>query len=155
MLCENCGKNTATYHFTQNINGHETAHHLCAQCAAKAGSSDLSDLFGSFFFGAPSLRRAAVCESCGMTYAELSRSGKVGCAACYTAFAGELRPTLQRLYGNARHTGKVPADASQDLRRRRRLSEAKRELSEAIAAQEFERAAALRDKIRALDAENQ
>ncbi len=154
MLCQNCGKHTATYHFTQNINGETTETHLCAHCAAqKAPDTGVSDLFDSLFFGTSLPRRAAVCESCGMTLSELSRTGKAGCAACYKTFAAELRPTLRRLYGTAVHTGKAPADASEDLRRKRRLSEAKRELSAAIDAQEFERAAALRDEIRSLSAD--
>lgn len=154
MLCQNCGKHTATYHFTQNINGETTEAHLCAHCAAqKAPSTGVSDLFDSLLFGTKAPRRTAVCEACGMTLSELSRSGKSGCAACYSAFAAELRPTLRRLYGTAVHTGKAPADASEDLRRKRRLSEAKRELAAAIDAQEFERAAALRDEIRSLSAD--
>ena len=157
MLCENCGKRPASYHFTSNINGKVTEKHLCMQCAAaeKYGAAEnaFNDLLGGFFFGGRPASGRGVCPECGMTVGELSRTGKVGCAACYRAFADELAPMLRRLYGGAHHTGKIPATAAEDVRRKARLADAKKELSAAIEAQEFEQAARLRDEIRALEAE--
>lgn len=33
MLCQNCGKNEATTHIKQIVNGDMAESHLCAECA--------------------------------------------------------------------------------------------------------------------------
>ena len=35
MLCSECGKNPATVHLMQSVNGVKTERHLCAECARK------------------------------------------------------------------------------------------------------------------------
>lgn len=154
MLCQKCGKRYATHHLTKTVNGITAESHLCSVCAAAESGDGLADLFGSLFFGMPAQSRTGTCPLCGMTAAELARTGKPGCAKCYETFSAQLRPVLSRLYGTATHTGKVPAGASEAVRRSRRLAQAKKELEAAIAGEEFERAAALRDEIRSLSAEN-
>ena len=58
MLCDDCGKNQATYHEIRKINGRTTQVHLCEQCRRKHGYdvlplSGMGDILGSFneFFG--------------------------------------------------------------------------------------------------------
>ena len=58
MLCDECGKNQATYHEIRKINGRRTEVHLCDACRRKNGYdvlpvSGMGDVFGSFdeFFG--------------------------------------------------------------------------------------------------------
>ncbi len=158
MLCEKCGKRTANYHYTSNINGKVTEKHLCAQCAAAEKGAQavgsFADLLGNFFFGNALAQpeRVTVCPDCGMTLAEVSRTGLMGCPGCYKAFSASLAPMLRRMHGDASHIGRIPANAAEEVRVRRRLAEAKEELSAAVAAEEYEKAAALRDEIRALQA---
>ena len=38
MLCDKCGKNTATTHIKRIINGVVTESNLCSECAEKSGS---------------------------------------------------------------------------------------------------------------------
>lgn len=51
MLCDNCKKNTATYHSKTIINGVESSEHLCSECAKKLNrhvdfeSFDMFDIF--------------------------------------------------------------------------------------------------------------
>lgn len=159
MLCEKCGKAAATCHYTTNVNGKVTEKHLCAQCAKaeqfSTAQDAFADLLGNFFYGSSLPRVRSVCPLCGTSFGEIARSGKVGCAECYKTFASELAPTLRRLYGDARHTGKIPSTAAADVRRKHRLADAKAELAAAIDAQEFEKAAALRDEIRELESREQ
>ena len=54
MLCQNCGKNEATTHIKQIINGDMAESHLCSDCASHLGYSDVFSGFGlnlSEFFG--------------------------------------------------------------------------------------------------------
>ena len=174
MLCEKCGKNEATYHLKQNINGKVMEKHLCAECAAEEpefkdfGMENFQDFFGGFGApfgslgsfgllghmlgaGAPARRRARTCPVCGATEEEISSSGMLGCAKCYDTFGDLLSPYLRRLHGSAEHTGKVPSGANEELSRNRRLEKLRADLQKAVEAQEFERAAELRDEIRAIE----
>ena len=152
MLCEKCGKQNATTHYTQIINGEKRELHLCAECAGSHTHSmfgELPNLFGSMFFGEPrSLGNTKTCPRCGASFKEISANGQLGCAACYETFAAELQPSLARLHGKTAHTGKIPKSADGTLRLRSQLADAKAALAKAIEAQEFEKAAALRDQIK-------
>ena len=42
MLCEICGENEATFHYSEVVNGNKTEHHLCSECAKELGVMDES-----------------------------------------------------------------------------------------------------------------
>ena len=46
MLCQNCGKNEATTHIKQVINGDTAERHLCSECAEHLGYGDAFSGFG-------------------------------------------------------------------------------------------------------------
>ena len=53
MLCDECGKNKATFHSIEKINGVTNERHLCSECQKKYGGSimkmsGLGSLFGGF-----------------------------------------------------------------------------------------------------------
>ena len=83
------------------------------------------------------------CSGCGSTFQDIAATGRAGCAKCYDTFYDQLLPSLQRLHGKTRHAGKLPASAGIEAK----------SLSLAIEKQEFEKAAALRDEIKALEQE--
>lgn len=159
MVCENCHKNEATATVTKYINGELSISHLCVECAAKLGlglgelptlNNMLSGLFSDF---TPTSRQVTRCPLCGASYDDFARSGKAGCANCYDTFYQQLLPSLQRIHGKTRHTGKLPCSAGIKARIASQLEELKRELSESVTKQEFEQAAILRDKINELEKE--
>lgn len=159
MLCQKCGKNTATAHVKRTVNGHTTEYHLCAACAAEEGLNsmfgalDLGSFWGSLF-AEPALRGSADtlrCEGCGKSFGEIASSGQAGCPTCYTTFYDRLLPSIQRIHGKTAHVGKVPAAADGELRRERELEDLRRQLNEAIEKQEYEQCAGLRDRIRELE----
>lgn len=168
MLCQACQKKTATTHIKQIVNGELTERHLCPECAAKMGYGNLfgglglnlGDLIGSFL-GEPQSQSSGVqpltpetrCKCCGSTFSDIARTGKVGCAECYQTFRERLMPSIQRIHGNTRHVGKVPATASAKAQLTARLEKAREDLAKAIEAQEFEKAAQLRDAIRELESQ--
>ncbi|MBP3485574.1 MAG: UvrB/UvrC motif-containing protein, partial [Oscillospiraceae bacterium] len=80
-----------------------------------------------------------------------SKSGKVGCPACYATFYDRLLPMIQRLHGKTRHVGKIPAAGGEELRREQELEALRKQLAEAVEKQEFETCASLRDRIRELE----
>lgn len=164
MLCDQCGQKPATTHVKTNINGVTHAYHLCEECAAKmgyhtaaglGGGFGLNDLFGSFFGESlaahPRAAQTVRCPGCGASFDDIARSGRVGCAKCYETFLDQLLPSLQRMHGKSRHAGKAPSGATAEAKRESRLESLKRQLAAAVDAQEYEKAAGLRDEIRQLE----
>ena len=176
MLCEKCKKRTATVFYNENINGKTRSFSLCGECAAKLREKgdiqDITSMTGSFadpfsalhdnlfggFFGIPSHISAQTqkkCPTCGTTYLEISKSGKVGCPQCYNTFREELSGLLASVHGTTSHVGNVPARHRAKKERDLKLQSMKNELQEAIGKEDYEKAAALRDEIRRLQAESE
>ena len=170
MLCEKCKKNTATVFYEETVNGNKRSYSLCAECAAameKEGELSLGHelfalpsfgnlhdgLFGGLFGQIPPTQRK-VCPTCGASFGDLKQSGRVGCPDCYTAFADELGGTIRSIHGNVKHVGRSPARHRRDREKKDRLDELKKQMQTAIADENFELAATLRDQIRELGESN-
>lgn len=165
MLCQNCGKNEATTHIKQIINGDMAESHLCSECASHLGYSDmfsgfglnLSELFGGFLGDTkPSVSsgKAPRCTKCGSSFDEIVHSGKVGCADCYRTFYDRLLPSIQRIHGKIKHSGKTAAAAPAQSKvetTAEKIEKLKAAMNDAVAKQEFENAAKIRDEIKALE----
>ncbi len=92
------------------------------------------------------------CPVCGMTFHEFRQKGLLGCPNDYQEFEQHLAPLLERAHGgNAFHTGKVPPNASRDQQRQNRLLRLRGSLKEALAREDYEGAAKLRDEIKKLE----
>ncbi|MBO8141272.1 MAG: UvrB/UvrC motif-containing protein [Firmicutes bacterium] len=165
MLCQACGQAEATVHVTRIVNGEKTESHLCEQCAREQGEAVLLEPVFSFhkLLGgllepeadpapAEAVGRAPVrCPNCGLTFSDFKRLGHLGCSECYETFQKQLEPVLRRIHGSTAHAGKIPARTGGALRRRRELNRLRQELHQAVAKEEYERAAEIRDRIRALE----
>jgi protein arginine kinase activator len=86
------------------------------------------------------------CPACGITRAEYRKASRLGCPACYEAFAKELETAIQELHRSLQHAGKVPERG----KLARQLSQLQAELAAAVEGQRYEEAIALRDRIRRL-----
>ena len=159
MLCQSCEKRQATTHIKTILNGELKEFNLCPECAAKLGYGsffgniglDLNKLFGSFMDGFISEKSPKRCQCCGSSFEDIAKAGKVGCAECYNTFYEELLPSIQRIHGRTSHTGKLAHSAGTEVKIRSEISKYKAELEKAIKAQEFEKAAELRDRIKELE----
>lgn len=146
MICEKCGKREATVLYTQIINGNKQTLNLCSQCA---GQDSIFDNFGSMFsFGGLNTPPAKRCPVCSMTLAELTRSGKMGCGECYRTFRPQAEALLRRIHGSFRHIEAEAAEKPAPPKEKTELDLLHDSLKDAIACEDFEKAAALRDKIR-------
>ncbi len=163
MVCKKCGKNEASVYMRRTVNGESREIALCKACAEsdpevmkmmKGSMADELNFFGSLF-DFPAVRGISTakkqCSLCGSTYEDIASSGKVGCAGCYEAFKGQLASSIARLHGNVRHTGRAPARLKAKNERADKLKRLREEQKAAIAAEDFERAAQLRDEIRTLE----
>lgn len=161
MKCQHCNHNEATTHIKKNVNGNVTEMHLCSDCAKELGvmeefspESFFNDTFFGNFLGAgvPAMNILSGidhCEYCGSTFNDIVKSGRVGCANCYSKFEDRLQPTITKMHGNAKHIGKnvtytEEKEAEPEISE---LDKLKNDLKLAIKEQRFEDAAVLRDKI--------
>ena len=160
MLCQSCQQHQATTHIKTMVNGEFAEYMLCPECAKKMGYGnlfdnmglDFSSFLGSFLDnGLPPRTSATRCSGCGASFADIARTGKVGCAQCYQTFYDELLPSVRKMHGNTLHTGKRAGGAGKELRVINALDQARAELKAAVEKQEFEKAAKLRDKIKELE----
>jgi len=157
--CDNCEK-PATFHLTEIVDGKQTERHLCEDCAAAEGIAmkanvPISQLLEEFILqagGAEQPGEDLACEVCGMTFAKFREHGLLGCPNDYDAFEKALVPLLERAQGEpTQHVGKVPRTAGKDQQRHTRLLRLRAELKSAVAAEDYERAAAVRDRIKELE----
>lgn len=157
--CDNCQRE-ATVHLTEIVENQKIEKHLCEVCAAKEGItiqahvpiSQLLEDFVSQGEQGPQQLGELVCEHCGVSFLEFRQSGLLGCPNDYTAFSDALTPLLERAHeGASHHVGKVPARAGGDERRQAELLRMRSLLSEAVANEQYERAAEIRDQIRELE----
>ena len=62
-------------------------------------------------------------------------------------------PLLENIHGEPRHSGKVPKRAPRNTQQQTTLIQLRNELKRAVAAEEYETAARLRDKIKGIELE--
>jgi len=162
MVCDNCGSTEAVVHLTQIVNNQMSTHRLCEKCAAEKGLESapepanfpLTDFLAQMGKDpvAESDPVGTVCSFCGLTFKDFRETGRLGCPHCYEIYAPQLRRLLRRVHGGTQHVGKVylpPDPSASELERR--LDGLRRKLSRAVEAEDFERAAELRDEIRTLE----
>ena len=168
MMCEDCGVRPAKFHLMTIINGDRVERNLCPACMAKQQKqipgidfSNLAGILNSILENKKDEDQArqeaeyvdCACEQCGMTYAEFQKCGMLGCANCYQAFKTPLTALLQRVHGNTQHAGRVPGGVHSGTSIRMNIDRLKQKLQRAIADEEYEQAAKLRDAIRGLTAQ--
>lgn len=164
MTCTACGEREAVVTLTQVVEGEARTVGLCGPCAAEKGiqtaaeaeQTPLGGFLSAMWKGEdpaapPDLSPAGRCPGCGATFADFRQSGRLGCGRCYEAFEGSLRLLLRRYHGATHHHGRRPElapggpDPTPELIVRLRA-----ELQDAVASEDFERAAQLRDRLREL-----
>lgn len=92
-----------------------------------------------------------VCVSCGITFDEFLKNGKLGCTKCYDIFHDKLVDALKKIHGNVVHTGKFPAKLGSKIKVERKIKLLQDELTDAIKKEDYEKAAIIRDKIKLLN----
>ena len=138
MQCEECGIRPAEVMMTTVIGGQTTTRHLCRECVKKYKAGDIQAV--------PDI----TCPSCGETFAEFQKTGMLGCAECYQAFRGELTPLITRVQGRTQHAGRRPPVSQAEQERLARMESLHAQMEAAVAVENFEEAARLRDALRAM-----
>jgi len=167
MFCDECKKKPAAVHITKIINNHKAELSLCEMCAKKyqeelGFSFDSNFSFHKFITGlleidgvnanvGSQFNEYLRCEKCGSDYNHFQQTGRLGCAGCYDKFGNKLNILLKRVHGSNVHGGKFPKRSGSDLRIEQEIKALRNKLQSLVLAEEFEKAAELRDEIRKLE----
>jgi protein arginine kinase activator len=157
--CDKCGK-PATILLTDVVDGKLTERKLCAACAAAEGvivkaNMSLSELLEDFVLHTSAAEGGAElsCDVCGLTFAEFRQQKLLGCPHDYDAFEPALRPLIEGAHaGGGQHVGKAPHRSGGQQKKQNALLRLRADLKKAVAAEDYERAAMLRDQIQELEA---
>ncbi len=165
MLCDNCLKNNATVHMTTFVNGQVKTVHMCAQCASKKKTAvvmpwfSFNDFMSTFYEQETEINQQ--CDVCGTTLESFKKDGKLGCVNCYKVFEESISPVIKGIHMSMEHTGKRPGERvevspgqeKQEDEHQSHKEMLKTKLKEAVAVENFEEAARLRDEIALLEKE--
>lgn len=157
-LCEQCRKRPGEIRVTEVTRGRIQERMLCLECAREMGIDSTAPGEFSVSKLVAGMERAQdepakepdPCPGCGLTFGEFRQTGMLGCAQCYVAFEQELSALLRRLHGALRHTGRTPGERTAEHAIQLELSALRKRLSDAVAREDYEEAARIRDRIREL-----
>ncbi len=170
MLCQECDKNKATVRLTKIVQGKKTEIYLCPECARNKGEFGLGEnplslhnFLTAFMGGDPEQQQArsgaltgvAECPVCGLSYGEFREKGRLGCAQCFSSFAQQLTPLVNRIHGREEHRGKVPVRTGGLIRKKREIEKKRQQIEKAVQEENFEEAARIRDEIKKLEQEQE
>ena len=167
--CDRCKVNDASVHISKNVNGEHTELYLCHNCAKQGGYTSsgsvfdplsFDSLFGNIFFP-QSIAGTSSCPVCGSTISDIKHSGRFGCSACYDNF--ESRIDLTPFTSKTGYKGKRPEHLPEEKAQKKTSQDEQNtpseeellraELKKAVEQEDYETAAKLRDKIKALKGE--
>lgn len=165
MLCDGCKKNEASIVLHMVTNGQVATRSLCPDCAQKA-HGEMTRAFTTMGLQMEGLQGMVeqqaqreeiriprmICASCRSAYEEIDDTTVFGCPQCYGAFEEQvvgylssIRPKEEIIPEAARMDTAIPVPTREELEHR---------LNEAISSEDYEEAAALRDRLRTLAQEN-
>ncbi len=157
MLCDTCKTKGAVVFLTQMIQGDVKKLNLCGACSKKQGLHEpMEEALANLFLGLgmaqekESALPAIVCGGCGFSQEDFKKRGRLGCSACYDAFAESLTPMLRNMHRDVVHKGKVPAKIAVAHFQAHELEELQAALDAAIKSERYEEAVLYRDRLAVL-----
>lgn len=163
MMCESCQKKSAVVHLTDVSNNQKKEIHLCEDCAKEKGVTIKSHMnkdpnFPEFLTQLVESQTESVdedkdirCPKCGITYRKFRSTGKFGCPNDYAVFRKGLLNLLEKIHQKVQHVGKIPSRVGDHLARQKELIQLREELTRAVEAEAYEKAAEIRDRIYILE----
>lgn len=159
MDCDFCSSK-ATVFLQQLVEGEIKKLRLCEKCANEKGVTDptgfsLADAVlgddpvegSEELVVAEGAEDGPECANCGFTFAKFQQVGRLGCSDCYVTFRDDVVRRLKGMHKGVTHVGRVPEGLMAAYERQQRLDRLNERLAEAIASENYEEAAGLRDEI--------
>lgn len=163
MKCDQCNK-PAVVHELLVHSGVRREVHLCEEHAAAQGfklpgGEPVEKILQQFVLSPtptatprPRTEAAVACPTCGRTLSEFRHKGVLGCSECYRALGRPLEAIIQRAQnGGTHHVGKSPSRLGGSIDRQLLIGRLVKDLEDAVSAEQFERAAQIRDRLHTLE----
>jgi protein arginine kinase activator len=163
--CMQCGENEARVKLTKLAKGTIQELWLCQECAGrhspyqkKLANLSIDAILAGILSqnkeeaARPGPKIDASCPTCGLPFDSYRSTLLLGCSDCYESFDRYLQSDLRKFHGAVQHTGRVPAHAPQPVERKRNPADLRKRLQDAVASEDYELAAKLRDEIARLTA---
>ena len=83
-----------------------------------------------------------------MAREDFRKTGRLGCPDCYKTFMAELTMAIKAMHHSGQHLGKIPTREGVQTRIKSKVARLQKDLEAAIAREDFEKAAKLRDQIK-------
>lgn len=169
MLCNLCKKRVAVVFFEQITNNGKRKVCLCEKCATARGIVGVSqvpdarkivDLIAELDANSEKSQGDAkrICPVCKRSLFEIKKTHRVGCSYCYTAFAKEIAKLASKIFVLTDEQKVAIAKKSSSPtvggtvgRTIRSIKTLEKKLAIAVDEENYELAAELRDKIKALN----
>lgn len=158
MKCDLCNK-PAVVHEVSISGGKKKELHLCLEHAQAAGvalpgQQPINKLLTKFVIGQSRKGSGKQCPDCGITFAQIKRTNLIGCPGCYNAFKDSIGSLIEHAqFGATSHVGRVPNRQHTPNQLELRSRKLMKELDAAVTAEQYERAAILRDRLNKLSTE--
>ena len=177
MICDNCGKNEVEVFIKQVMNQEIRNLNLCKSCAEELGflTPIMPSITISFSLVDGSQKKRKIrkllprkketlsdslcCPECGTKFSAFQEEGLLGCPKCYEEFRSPLGAYLQKTQGSESHwiTSNVFKDIGlvagkgefeqADEGKAEDITRLRLEMYDAVAREDYERAAQLRDML--------
>lgn len=157
--CDRCGKHSSLTRLYQ-IRGSEVSEYwLCDVCGRDVGlephsprfAASVGDLLGALVHNG----EETACVSCGTTFEQIRHTGRVGCAECYRWYRRQIVELLGREELGTEHAGRLPRRLALVKRLLHDREQLRGELEAAVTAEEYEKAARIRDEMIRLESEDE
>jgi len=156
MKCERCREREAAVKYIEVEEGVKRSRWLCEACAAEEGAQAPAPTGNDagatlqVFLGGDDDPALPPCEVCGAELQHLHDQGLLGCPHCYPHFRAQLVPLLRRYHRASVHLGKAPGARGPEAALRLEIRKLRSALEAAVADEDYEQAASVRDRITAL-----
>lgn len=154
-VCDGCGSVAATIRVYQTKGADFVELWLCDSCARSLGVEEeapafaptIGELLGSLV-GDSATR---TCPECGTRFRTIRQTGRAGCAECYRVFHSRIEQLLDAKNLTESHQGRYPSRLDSYKRLLVDRETLRDELNAAVIEENYEQAAVLRDRMRALE----
>jgi protein arginine kinase activator len=164
MKCEQCNQLDATVRIIEIVGDQKKSSYACEGCAGLSNMIDperlltesgLAKIIAEVAASLPAIHEAKesiTCPTCSVTWEQVKSASRLGCPDDYVTFKAQLDSLFKDIHGSNQHAGRGPAKLMHAIKRRREEERLKRELSDAVRNEDFEKAAHLRDLLRNAEA---
>lgn len=169
MLCDFCGNKEAIMFIEQvDDDGIKSRINICDECAQKKGilpeskniASNILNVFkeinsnpsnSKIVNSEKPVNIVKKCPVCSMSLKNLKLFGKLGCPECYEYFKDDVEKFIEKSGFVKSFQGSIPARISIKKTSLMEKINLQKKLEDALSQEDYERAAILRDQIRAIE----